>query len=58
MPFTPEEVNIAVKVLAKSKIVDEWVRGMAKSFGVDLKSPEGKDFYRRERINAARRLLK
>lgn len=58
MNFTKEEIDIAVKVLSQSKLVDRWVRNVAKSYGVDLDAPKGKTFCRRERIAAARRLIK
>jgi hypothetical protein len=58
MKFTPEEINIAIKVLSRSKHVDKWVRGEMAAFGIDFNSEAGKKFYDAQRIEAARRLIK
>jgi hypothetical protein len=58
MKFTPEEINIAVKVLSRSKHIDQWVRGEMRAFGLSIDTPAGKKFYDTQRIEAARRLIK
>jgi hypothetical protein len=58
MKFTPEEINIAIKVLSRSKHIDQWVKGEMRAFGLDINSDAGKKFYDTQRIEAARRLIK
>ena len=52
------DLETAVQVMMKSKIVRNWVEGQARAFGVDLNSPEGRQFYERESRAAAERLVK
>jgi hypothetical protein len=56
--LTEEEISIAIKVMAHSKIVRKWCDGEMRAHGIDPDSPEGKRFYYKERINAAKRFVK
>jgi hypothetical protein len=56
-PFTPEELEIAAKVMAESKIVRRWLKGELEAFGVDPKSPEGKQFIKNKKIEQGHKLI-
>ena len=56
--FTEHEMDVAVRVLMKSKIVRKWVIGEAAAFNVSLDTPEGKLFYERKAEEQAQRLVK
>ena len=56
--FTEHELETAIRVMMKSKIVRNWVEGQARAFGVDLNTPEGKEFHKKESRAAAERLIK
>jgi hypothetical protein len=58
MIFTPEEIKIAVKVLSRSKHVENWAKGELRAFGLDINSPQGKKFFNDKRMEYARRLIK
>jgi hypothetical protein len=56
--FTPEQVEIAVNVLMYSHGVMNWVVAEAKFLGVDIDSPQGHEFFRKNARAAAERVLK
>ena len=43
--FTPHDHEIAIQVMTKSKIVQDWARGEARAFGVSLDTSTGKKFF-------------
>jgi len=51
-------MRAAIEVLSNSKMVREWVEGMAKAYNVDLTTPEGQEFYRKQAEHIAKRLIK
>ena len=56
--FTPLDRETAIQVMSKSKIVQDWARGLAKAFGVDLDTPTGKTFFKEKCREQAERLTK
>ena len=56
--FTRSQTRAAIEVLSNSKMVREWVEGMAKAYNVDLTTPEGQEFYRKQAEHIAKRLIK
>ena len=56
--FTPHDREMAVQVMAKSKIVQDWARGLARTFGVDLNTPAGRKFLEEKCREQAERLVK
>jgi len=56
--FTKHEIETAIRVLAQSRIVTNWVKSQAKFLGVDLSTPAGQEFYERETRAAAERYIK
>ena len=56
--FTKHQIETAILVLMESAQVRNWVESEAKFLGVDLQTPEGKEFYAREARAAAERLIK
>ena len=56
--FTKHELEIAVRVMMKSRIVTGWVKSQAKILGLDLSTPAGQEFYERETRAQAERLIK
>jgi len=56
--FTAEQMEIAVNVVMYSKIVNNWVASEADFLGVDLNTPEGHVFFKKNAREAALKLLK
>ncbi len=56
--FTPHDREIAVQVMAKSKIVQDWARGTARAFDVSLNTPAGRKFFKEKCRQQAERLVK
>lgn len=56
--FTPHDRETAVRVLVRSKIVQDWARGLARAFGVDLNTPVGRKFFEEKCREQAERLVK
>lgn len=56
--FTKGEIETTIRVLMDSQIVKHWVISEAKFLEVDLSTPQGQEFYRREARLAAERLIK
>lgn len=42
--FTKRQLEIAVEVMIESRYVRNWVKSEAKTYGVDLRTPEGQKF--------------
>lgn len=55
--FSQHQVDTAVLVAMSSKSVKNWVDGIAKAYGVNKNTVEGREFYDRETRAAAMRLL-
>ncbi len=56
--FTKHQIEVAICVLMESRIVKNWVKSEAKFLGVDLNTPQGREFYQREARAAAERFIK
>lgn len=56
--FTPRDHEIAIQVMARSKIVQDWARGLARAYDVDLDTPTGKTFFAAKCREQAERLVK
>lgn len=56
--FTPHDREIAVQVMMKSKMVQDWARGMAEAFGVSLDTPTGQKYFKEKCREQAQRLVK
>lgn len=56
--FTQHERDTAIRVLMKSEAVQEWLKGTARAYDVDLDTPEGKRFAEREGRKHAEKLIK
>ena len=56
--FTAHDLETAVDVMARSKIVEDWARGIARAFDADLTTPEGKKFFKEKCREQAQRLVK
>ena len=56
--FTRHEKEIAIEVLMESSMVRHWVESQAKFIGVDLSTPQGQEFYDRERRAYAEKIIK
>ena len=56
--FTPEQVETAVQIVMYSKIVYNWTVSEAGFLGVDLNTPEGRVFFKKNAREAALRLIK
>lgn len=56
--FTEHDRETAIRVLMASKQVQNWARGEAKAFGVDLDTPAGKTFFETRCREQAIRLIK
>lgn len=50
--------EVAIQELMKSQATRSWVENEAKAFSIDLNTPEGKKYYKRELRKAAERVLK
>jgi len=55
--FTPEQIEIAVQVMMFSRNVYNWVAAQADFLNVDLNTPEGKEFFKKNAREAAERLV-
>ena len=55
--FSKHQIETAVLVLMESNQVKNWVIGQARFLGVDLDTPQGKEFWQREARAAAMRLI-
>jgi len=55
--FTNHQIETAILVLMESAQVRNWVESQAKFLGVNLKTPEGEEFWLREARAAAQRLI-
>lgn len=56
--FTPEQMEAAVQVVMYSKTVYNWVVSEAEFIGVDLNTPEGHEFFKKNAREAALRMIK
>lgn len=56
--FTPEQMETAIQVVMYSKIVYNWTVSEAEFLGVDLNTPEGHEFFRRNAREAALRMIR
>jgi len=56
--FTKGEVEIALRVVAESKAVRNWVISEAQFLGIDLNTPRGQEFYRNASRAAAEGIIK
>jgi len=56
--FTPEQIEAAVQVVMYSKIINNWVVSEAEFIGVDLNTPEGHEFFKKNAREAALRLIR
>jgi len=56
--FTEHDRETTVQVMAKSKIVQDWARGLARAFDVDLNTPAGRKFFEEKCREQAERLVK
>jgi len=56
MGYNPK--NVAIGVMKKSRIVSRWVESQAKAYGIDLNTPEGKEFYDKMATKMARKLVR
>ena len=56
--FTPEQMDTAVQVVMYSKMVYNWVVSEAEFIGMDLNTPEGHIFFRKNAREAALRMIK
>ena len=43
--FTKREIEIAIRVVMKSRRIKHWVEAEARTYKVDLNTAEGKAFY-------------
>lgn len=55
--FTGHQIETAILVLMESAQVRNWVESEAKFLGVNLQTPQGKEFWQREARAAAMRLI-
>lgn len=56
--FTPDQIEVAVQVVMYSKTILNWVVSEAEFLGVDLNTPEGHVFFKKNAREAALRLIK
>ena len=56
--FTPEQMDTAVQVVMYSKMVYNWVVSEAEFLGMDLNTPEGHEFFKKNAREAALRMIK
>ena len=56
--FTPHDRETAIQVMMRSKIVQDWARGLAKAYDVDLNSKAGRTFFEKKCREQAERLVK
>ena len=56
--FTPEQIEVAVQVMMYSKIINNWVVSEAEFIGVDLNTPEGHEFFKKNAREAALKLIR
>ena len=56
--FSKIQIDTAVEVLSKSRIVRNWGKNMAKAFGVDITTDRGKLWYEKKCEEVARNLLR
>lgn len=56
--FTPHDYEVAIHIMAKSKIVQDWARGELRAFGLSLDTPAGKKFFEEKCREQAERLVK
>lgn len=56
--FTPDQIETAIQVTMYSKIVYNWVVSEADFLGVDLNTPEGHEFFKKNAREAALRLIR
>lgn len=56
--FTEHEMDVAVRVMMKSKLVREWAEGELRAFGLSLDTVVGKKFLEQKSREQAQRLVK
>ena len=56
--FTAEQMETAIQVVMYSKAVYNWVISEAEFIGIDLNTPEGHKFFKKNAREAALRMLK
>lgn len=56
--FTTHDRETAVQVMMKSRMVQEWARGEARAFDVDIDTPGGKKFFEKKCREQAERLIR
>lgn len=56
--FTEHEIEVAIRVMAKSKSVIEWAQGELRAFGLSVDTPAGKKFFEEKCREQAQRLVK
>ena len=56
--FTEHEMDIAIHVLMKSRIVKKWAQGELGAFGIGLDTLAGKKFFEEKCREQATRLVK
>ena len=56
--FTPEQMETAIQVVMYSKTIYNWVVSEAEFLGVDLNTPTGHEFFKKNAREAALRLIK
>jgi len=56
--FTPHDREIAIQVMSRSKIVQDWARGLARAYDVSLDTKTGKAFFKEKCREQAERLVK
>lgn len=57
-PISKHDREIAIHVLMQSRQVRNWVDGLIKAFGIDLNTPEGRQFIEKQSRAAAERLIR
>lgn len=55
---TPHDREIAIEVLMKSKLVNKWLEGEYKAYGVDINTKEGQKFREQRGRELAAKLIK
>lgn len=56
--FTPRDREIAIQVMAKSKLVRQWAEGELRAYGLSPDTPIGKKFFEGKCKEQAERLVK
>ncbi len=56
--FTIHDRETAIKVMIRSKIVQEWAKGEARAFGANITTPAGRKYFVDKCREQAERLVK